>query len=96
MLGKTKPLHGRRNMKAISMMVVAAAIAFPAVFFTATPGAAKTESVKPQEQDYCLSYEAGTDCFTSYQQCEATASGIGGDCRSQDTGGGAQGHPAHR
>jgi hypothetical protein len=85
-------------MKAISMMVVAAAIAFPAVFFTATPGAAraaKTESVKPQEH-YCLSYEAGTDCFTSYQQCEATASGIGGDCRSQDAGDGVQGRPAHR
>jgi hypothetical protein len=31
MLGKTKPLHGRRNMKAISMMAVAAGIAFSAV-----------------------------------------------------------------
>ena len=84
-------------MKAISMMAVAAAIAFSAVAFTATQGAAKaakTESVKPQEQHYCLSYEAGTDCFTSHEQCEATASGIGGDCRSQDAGDGAR--PAHR
>ena len=31
---------------------------------------------------YCLSYdEGGTDCsFTTYQQCEATASGIAGEC----------------
>ena len=31
---------------------------------------------------YCLSYdEGGTDCsFTTYQQCEATASGLAGEC----------------
>jgi hypothetical protein len=76
-------------MKAISMMAVAAAIAFFAVSFTATPGAAapgpkpKT-SITPPE-DYCLSYEAGSECgFTSHAQCEAMASGIGGECKQID------------
>jgi hypothetical protein len=85
-------------MKAISIMAVTAAIAFSAVSFTATPGAAKaakTESAKPQEQHYCLSYEAGTNCFTSYEQCEATAAGIGGDCRQQDAGDADRRRPAH-
>jgi hypothetical protein len=76
-------------MKTISMMAVAAAIAFSAVSFTATPGAAtpgprpKTSTTPPEH--YCLSYEAGPECgFTSQAQCEAMASGIGGDCKQVD------------
>jgi hypothetical protein len=67
-------------MKTISMMAVAAAIAFSAVSFTATPGA-KAGPITPPGH-YCLSYdEGGTDCsFTSYAQCEATASGIDAEC----------------
>jgi Protein of unknown function (DUF3551) len=83
-------------MKTISMMAVAATIAFSAVSFAATPGAAKKGPVTPPGH-YCLSYEAGTDCnFTSYAQCEATASGIGGNCIQQDAGDRAGDHPAHR
>jgi hypothetical protein len=41
-------------------------------------------SITPPEH-YCLSYEAGSECgFTSYAQCEATATGIGGDCKQVD------------
>jgi hypothetical protein len=73
-------------MKTISMMATAAAIAISALSFTATPGAAKTAKPAPAtaSEHYCLSYEAGSECgFTSYQQCEAMASGIGGDCRPE-------------
>jgi hypothetical protein len=86
-------------MKTIHMIAVAAAIAFSAASFTATPvtaKAAKAGSGTPPEH-YCLSYEAGTDCnFTSYAQCEATAAGIGGGCVEQRTGDGARDHSAHR
>jgi hypothetical protein len=73
-------------MKTISMMAVAAATAISALSFTASPGAAKTATAGPTAapQHYCLSYEAGSECgFTSYAQCEAMASGIGGDCRPE-------------
>ncbi len=76
-------------MKTISMMAVAAAIAFSAVSFTTTPAAARPgprpmTSITPPEH-YCLSYEAGSECgFTSYAQCEATATGICGDCKQVD------------
>jgi hypothetical protein len=82
-------------MKTISMMAAAAAIAFSAVAFTATPGAAKTAPITAPEH-YCLSYEAGGDCgFTSYAQCEATASGIGGTCTRVEAEHRAGDHPAH-
>jgi Protein of unknown function (DUF3551) len=52
---------------------------------------------------YCLSYdEGGTDCgFTTYQQCEATASGIAAECYGNTTRDDAQdphgfGWSAHR
>jgi hypothetical protein len=73
----------------ISMIAVAAAIAFSAVSFTATqaaarPGPRPKTSITPPEH-YCLSYEAGSECgFTSYAQCEAMASGIGGNCKQVD------------
>jgi hypothetical protein len=62
MLGDMNPVHGRPNMKTISMMAAAAAIAISALSFTATPGAAKTAkagTTTPPEH-YCLSYEAGS------------------------------------
>jgi Protein of unknown function (DUF3551) len=69
------------SMKTISMMAMASAIALLATCFTATPGAAKAGPITLREY-YCLSYdEGGTNCsFTSYAQCEATASGIGAKC----------------
>ena len=84
-------------MKTISMMAVAAAIAISALSFTATPGAAKTATAAPARpaEHYCLSYEAGSECgFTSYAQCKAMASGIGGDCR-QVAGDRTRQQPAH-
>jgi hypothetical protein len=82
-------------MKTISMMAVAAALAISALSFTATPGAAKTAAPTRPAEHYCLSYEAGSECgFTSYAQCKAMASGIGGDCR-QDAGDRTRQQPAH-
>ena len=85
-------------MKTISMMAVAAAIAISALSFTATPGAARTAKAGPTTppEHYCLSYEAVSECgFTSYAQCEAMASGIGGDCRP-DAADRTREQPAHR
>jgi hypothetical protein len=83
-------------MKTISTMAAAAAIAISAL--SATPGAAKTAKAGPTTpaEHYCLSYEAGSECgFTSYAQCEAMASGIGGECRQQqDAGDRTREHPA--
>jgi hypothetical protein len=68
-------------MKKISMAAIAAAIAFSALAFSATPGAAKAGPIVPSGRA-CLSYdEGGTDCsFTSYAQCEATASALPAEC----------------
>jgi hypothetical protein len=67
-------------MKTISMITMASAVVLSALAF-ATPGAAKAGPIVPPGR-YCLSYdEGGTDCsFTSYAQCQATASGIGAEC----------------
>jgi hypothetical protein len=70
-------------MKAIGKIVIASAVAFSAFAFTATPGSAARvgRAITPQHQ-YCLSYDSGgSDCsFTSYAQCEATASGQDAVC----------------
>jgi uncharacterized protein DUF3551 len=68
------------DMKIISMTAMASVIALTAMAFGAT-GAAKAGPVVPPGHD-CLEYaEGGTDCgFTSYPQCEATASGLAAEC----------------
>jgi uncharacterized membrane protein len=82
-------------MKTITMMAVAAVIAFSAASFAATPAATKKGQTSPGH--YCLAYEAGNDCsFTSLEQCQATASGIGGNCVHQDAAAGAGDHAAHK
>lgn len=65
-------------MKSISMIAIAAAAALSALAF---PGAANAGPIVPPGH-YCLYYdEGGSDCsFTSYAQCEATASGIDAEC----------------
>jgi hypothetical protein len=70
-------------MKTISMMAITSAIAFSAAVFAATPGTARAGSMVPRGH-VCLEYdEGGMDCsFTSYEQCEATASGIGAECNA--------------
>jgi len=46
-----------------------------------SPSVAEAGPIVPHGH-YCLWYDyGGTDCsFTSYQQCEATASGLAGEC----------------
>jgi hypothetical protein len=68
-------------MKFIFMMAIASSVALSALALTATPGAAKAGPIVPPGR-YCLSYdEGGTDCsFTSHAECQATASGIDGEC----------------
>jgi hypothetical protein len=80
----TKASHlSDRVMKTIHKIAIASAVAFSAFAFTATPGSAVTRSpaIIPHGQ-YCLSYgQGGMDCsFTSYGQCEATASGLNAEC----------------
>jgi hypothetical protein len=67
-------------MKTISMPAIALAVALSAAAFAAT-GAAKAGPIVPRGHD-CIEYaEGGTDCsFTSYTQCEATASGLAAEC----------------
>ena len=73
----------QRVLKTARKTVTASAVAFSAFAFTATPGSADSWSPATiPHGHYCLSYDAGgTDCsFTSYAQCEATASGQGAEC----------------
>ena len=70
-------------MKTILQITTASAVAFCAFAFTATPSLADTRSPAIiQRGHYCLSYnEGGFDCsFTSYAQCEASASGQSAEC----------------
>jgi Protein of unknown function (DUF3551) len=68
-------------MKTISTMTIASALALSALAFTAAPRAAQAGPIVPPGR-YCLLYDlGGTDCsFTSYAQCEATASGEAAEC----------------
>ena len=67
-------------MKTISMTAIALVVALSVVAFDATE-AAKAGPIVPPGHD-CLEYaEGGADCsFTSYAQCEATASGLAAEC----------------
>ena len=70
-------------MKTILQITTASAVAFCAFASTATPSLADTRSPAIiQRGHYCLSYNGGGfDCsFTSYAQCEATASGQFAEC----------------
>ncbi len=68
-------------MKRISMIAIASAAALSALAFTTAPETANAGPIVPPGH-YCLTYdEGGSDCsFTSYAQCEATASGIDAVC----------------
>ena len=72
-----------RVMKTIRKIATASAVAFSAFAFSATPGsAARAERSITPPQQYCFYDDAGyTECsFTSYAQCEVTASGRAGGC----------------
>jgi hypothetical protein len=75
---KDTKASSERVTKTIHKIATVSTIALSAYVFTATPGSAQ----RPPRRQYCLSYNAGgTDCsFTSYAQCEATASGQGAEC----------------
>jgi hypothetical protein len=68
-------------MKTSSMIAIASAAALSALAFTATPETANAGPAVPSGR-YCITYDTGgSDCsFTSYAQCQATASGIDGEC----------------
>ena len=67
-------------MKMISSMAIASAIAVSVLAFGGLESA-KAGPIVPPGHD-CIQYdEGGTDCsFTSYSQCEATASGLAAEC----------------
>lgn len=67
-------------MRTIYTAALASAIALSA-FVSVTSSAAQAGPIVPPGH-YCLAYDhGGSDCsFTSYAQCEATASGIDAEC----------------
>lgn len=69
-------------MKTASKYAAAAAVMFSAMAFAVTPGSAATVKSASHEGSYCLQYnKGGSDCgFTSFQQCKASAAGIGAEC----------------
>jgi uncharacterized protein DUF3551 len=69
-------------MKTVHRLATASAVAFFSFAFVALAGsAAQAGPITPPER-YCMQYTlGGTDCsFTSYAQCEATASGEAAEC----------------
>jgi hypothetical protein len=73
-------LNGDLDMEMLSRTAIALIIALSVMTFGVT-GAAKAGPIVPPGHD-CIEYaEGGTDCsFTSYAQCEATASGLAAEC----------------
>ncbi len=61
---------------------LATAVAFSAFAFVALAGSAAQAGPITSPGKYCMQYTlGGTDCsFTSYAQCEATASGEAAEC----------------
>ena len=69
-------------MSAIQKVAIASTIAFSALaFFPMMASTAQAGPIVPLGH-YCLSCDlGGTDCsFTSYAQCQATASGLAAEC----------------
>jgi hypothetical protein len=69
-------------MRTIQKVAIASTIAFSALAsFPMTASTAQAGPIVPLGH-YCLSYDyGGTDCsFTSYAQCQATASGLAAEC----------------
>jgi Protein of unknown function (DUF3551) len=72
-------------MKTLHKVAMASAAAFSALALVAMTGsAAQAGPIVPPGHD-CLQYDlSDTDCsFTSYAQCQETASGAGGECYGQ-------------
>jgi hypothetical protein len=72
----------REPMKTVHKLAMASAVTFSALAFATLTGfAAQAGPITPSGR-YCMQYTlGGTDCsFTSYPQCEATASGEAAEC----------------
>jgi hypothetical protein len=71
-----------RTMKTVHKLATAAAVAFSAFAFVAVAGSAAQAGPITPPGRYCMTYDyGGSDCsFTSYAQCQATASGEGAEC----------------
>jgi hypothetical protein len=71
-----------RTMKTVHKLATASAVAFSAFAFVALAGSAAQAAPITPPGTYCMLYTlGGTDCsFTSYAQCEATASGEAAEC----------------
>jgi Protein of unknown function (DUF3551) len=69
-------------MKTVHKLAMASAVAFSALAFAALAGSAAQAGPITPSGRYCMQYTlGGTDCgFTSYAQCEATASGEAAEC----------------
>jgi hypothetical protein len=79
-------------MTTIHKMITTTAAAFSTLALVALTGPSAQAATMARSGTYCLSYgEGGTDCsFTSYAQCEATASGQNAECygpSAQEPGG---------
>ena len=70
------------TMKTIHRLATASAVALSAFAFVALAGSAAQAGPITPPGRYCLQYDyGGADCsFTSYAECEATASGEGAEC----------------
>jgi hypothetical protein len=68
-------------MTTVHKLATASAVAFSALAFALAGSAAQAGPITPPGK-YCLQYDlGGTDCsFTSYAQCEATASAASAVC----------------
>jgi hypothetical protein len=73
---------GKETMKTIHKAAIAPTIAFSALAFVAMAGSPAQAGPITPPGHYCLSYDlGGTDCsFTSYAQCQATASARAAQC----------------
>jgi hypothetical protein len=69
-------------MKTAHKLATASAVAFSAFAFVASAGSAAQAGPITPPGKYCMLFAlGGTDCsFTSYAQCEATASGQAAEC----------------
>jgi hypothetical protein len=70
------------TMKMVHKWLMASAVAFSALAFVAFAGSAAQAGPITPPGKYCMLLAlGGTDCgFTSYAQCEATASGEAAEC----------------
>jgi hypothetical protein len=69
-------------MKTIHKMAMASTVAVSALAFVAMAGSTAKAGPITHPGTYCMTFDTGgSDCsFTSYAQCEATASGIDAEC----------------